>query len=182
MGVITKTPEALFLKLWENKENTVFCFWKNKEQYKVEGELVKWLSNVKLIWLAYQHIDKQETSNSKFGDIDNFMFKFQDLDSNEIIYITMRPNSNCNTLLLYLLSNDIDLQKSINISIDTNKKRLYVNQEWVEKVSWKYDTNYISDLRNEKWAVKTTLSLMEELTQKMWVEIKKIWKKSKTSS
>ena len=177
MGVITKTLEPIFLKLGENKENTIFCFWKNKEQYKVEWELVKWLSNIKLVWLAYQHIDKQETSNPKFGHIDNFIFKFQDLDSNEIIYITMRPNSNCNTLLLYLLSDDINLQKPINISIDTNKKRLYVTQEWIERVRWKYDTNYVAKMRDERWAVKTTLSLMKELAQKMWIELIKISKK-----
>jgi len=136
----------------------------------VEDKLVKGLNNIKLVSLAYQHIDKKETNNPKYGDINNFTFKFIDLDENKDIYITMRPNAHCNTMLLYLLSDDINLEP-FNIMINPEKKRIYINQKWKDKISWKYDVDYISNLRNEKWDVEATLSLMKELADKLWQEI-----------
>jgi len=177
MWIITKTQE-IFISLWEDKNWEGLFFWvqnketKKKEKWEVEGELVKGLNNIKLVSLAYQHIDKKETNNPKYGDINNFTFKFFDLDEDKNIYITMRPNAHCNTMLLYLLSDDINLKQPLNIIINPEKKRIYLNQKGKEKISWKYDVGYISSLRNEKWDVEATLSLMKELAgNKLWQEI-----------
>lgn len=179
MGVITKTEERnrLFISLWEDKNWEGLFFWiqnpetKKKEKWKINGEIVKGLNNIKLVSLAYQHIDKQDTNNPKYGDINNFTFKFIDLDEDKDIYITMRPNAHCNTMLLYLLSDDLDVEQLFNIIINPDKKRIYINQKWKDKISWKYNVDYISNLRNEKWNVEATLTLMKELANELWKEI-----------
>jgi len=67
-------------------------------------------------------------------------------------------------LLLYLLSDDIDIDKTIDIYINPESKKLYVKQKKKERISWKYDVDHISKMREEKGSVGTTLELIEELS------------------
>ena len=155
-----------FLELWQRDKKLFFL--ENKEIVNFEGEPLKLITSLQFVWIWYNHIDADKTSNSNYGDIDRFYFIFNDLDNTQPnrLYISSRANSACNTILVYLLSNDIDLMKPLSLEINPEKKTLKVIQE-DNKISWAYNPEEIKEMRRSLWDVGFSLKLFKELAEKI---------------